>query len=310
MLRVIIGPTAAGKSRLAMRLAGERPAGIISADSRQVYRGFDIGTGKPTAEEQAAVPHRGIDVLDPQQRYSAHAWAHDALRWSAELEQEGHQALIVGGTGFYVRALVAPLDPVPELDPLRRPALEAWLERLDASELHRWCLQLDAARAHLGRVQQLRAVETAVLSGRRLSDALTGEAAPSDAGTSSGLRPVRYLVVDPGAVLADRIAQRVHGMIEAGWFEEVRRLMASVPADAPAWKASGYEMLRQCASGEIAERDAVERVVIETRQYAKRQRTWYRHQLHGGTVTTIDPDRPDALERALEWWDGHRGSTT
>lgn len=316
MLRVIIGPTGAGKSRIAMAIAGARGAGIVSADSRQVYRGFDVGTAKPTEAEQALVPHRGIDVLDPGERYSAHAWATDADRWSEELRARGHEPVIVGGTGFYIRALVSPLDRVPALETESRDALGAWLDALDAPTLERWCARLDPARASLGRTQRLRAVETALLSGRRLSDSLTqrvpaSDSSPPPSGSSDapGMRPVRYLVVDPGPVLASRIEQRVYAMLDAGWMAEVHRLNASVASDAPAWKASGYETLRRHVLGELSESDAVERVIIETRQYAKRQRTWCRHQLQGGTVTRLDPDRHDALERALDWWDGQSGSS-
>lgn len=299
VLRVIMGPTAAGKSRIALALARERGLGIVSADSRQVYRGFDIGTAKPTGAEQVLVPHRGIDVLDPGERYSAHAWAADADRWSAELRAGGAEPVVVGGTGFYVRALVSPLAATPLLDAGRRAALEEWLDSLDAATLARWCARLDPLRSGTGRTQQLRAVETALLSGRRISEA---HAAPPVAS-----RPVRYLVVDPGPVLAARVEARVHQMVADGWLEEVGALMERVPADAPAWNASGYETLRQCVLGVVNQREAVERVVIETRQYAKRQRTWCRHQLHGGAVTQLNPDEGGALERALRWWDGNDG---
>jgi tRNA dimethylallyltransferase len=280
-----------------MRLASERDLAIVSADSRQVYRGFDIGTAKPTPGERAAVPHFGIDVRSPLERYSAHAWAADAQHWLARARQGGHEPVVVGGTGFYVRALVAPLDRVPALDVPSRERLAVWLGGLDTAALHRWCTRLDPARAGLGRTQQLRAVETALLTGRRLSESFAGGGEPR-------VRDVRYLVVDPGPVLADRIAARVDAMLDAGWLAEVEHLAAAWPADAPAWKASGYEVLRALVRGELSRRDAVARVVVETRQYAKRQRTWCRHQLAGGTVVQLNPDSDDAFARALAWWDG------
>jgi tRNA dimethylallyltransferase len=297
VVRCIVGPTAAGKSALAMALAEARKLAIISADSRQVYRAFDIGTAKPTTEERARVPHYGIDVIDPEERYSAHRWATDADAWMSLAVQAGTTPVVVGGTGLYVRALVEPLDPVPELDAARRAELDPWLTALSAGELARWCLALDPARAHLGRTQQLRAVETVLLSGRRLSDTLGAIA------SSTAARPVRYLVVDPGPILAQRIAQRVHAMCAAGFVDEVDRLRAHIPADAPAWKASGYSVLRRSRDGELTEVEAIERVIIETRQYAKRQRTWFRHQLPEAYVTRIDPTAPDAVDRALAWWD-------
>jgi tRNA dimethylallyltransferase len=295
MLRCIVGPTAAGKSALAMELATARGLAIISADSRHVYRAFDIGTAKPTAADRERVPHYGIDVAEPTERYSAHHWATAAAAWIDDADRQGRPSLIVGGTGLYIRALVEPLDPVPELDASRRAQLAPWLDALSAAELARWCARLDPRRAHLGRTQRLRAVETALLSGQRLSHAL---GMPRAVG-----RPVRYLVVDPGLVLAERIVHRVRSMLDAGFREEVDRLRAGVPADAPAWKASGYGAVRASRAGECTEAEAIERVIIETRQYAKRQRTWFRHQLPANAVTRIDPSAPEALRQALAWWD-------
>ena len=296
-LSVVIGPTAAGKSRIAMALAMARGLDIVSADSRQVYRGFDIGTAKPTQAERAAVRHHGVDLIEPEERYSAHRWASDADRWLAEAARDGRGALVVGGTGFYVRALVQPLAPVASLDEERRVRLGRWLAEQDGVTLARWCTRLDPARATLGRTQQLRAIETVLLAGTRLS-AAHAAAAPVPP------RAVRYLVVDPGEVLARRIEARVHSMVGAGWIDEVERLRATVAPDAPAWKASGYETLRRHVSGELPRDVAVERVVVETRQYAKRQRTWCRHQLSDGPVRRIDPDAPDAVAQAIAWWDG------
>jgi tRNA dimethylallyltransferase len=300
VLHCIVGPTAAGKSGLALQLAAARRLAIVSADSRQVYRHFDIGTAKPTPAERAAVPHYLLDVVDPTERYSAARWVHDAQQAIQHAVARGTPPLIVGGTGLYIRALVEPLDPVPELPADARAQLAPWLDALSGDELARWCARLDPARAHLGRTQRLRAVETVLLTGRRVSSALgTGTTPP---------RPVRYLVVDPGPILAERIAQRVHAMLAAGFREEVDRLRASLPADAPAWKASGYLVLRQSRTGERAEAEAIARVIIETRQYAKRQRTWFRHQLPESAVTRIDPTAPDALDRALAWYDAAEGA--
>lgn len=294
-LRCIVGPTAAGKSALALELAQARGLAIVSADSRQVYRHFDVGTAKPTPAERERVPHYGIDCAEPTERYSAHRWAESAQYWCAEARREGTAPLIVGGTGLYVRALVEPLAPVPSLDPVRRDALASWLESLDRDELRRWCERLDPERAHLGRTQLLRAVETALLDGTRISGALARAAASTV--------PVRYLVVDPGTVLASRIEGRVTAMVANGFVEEIERLRLEVPADAPAWNASGYGVMRDAVEGRIPLRSAIERVNIETRQYAKRQRTWFRHQLPAAHVTLVDPLAPHALATALAWWD-------
>lgn len=290
----IVGPTAAGKSALAMALAEANGLAIVSADSRQVYTGFDVGTAKPTRAERDSVPHFGLDIVDPRERYSAHRWAADADTWCTQATTAGTPAVIVGGTGLYVRAFVQPFDAVPTLDAHRREALEPFLATLDRDTLQRWCTRLDPARAELGRTQQLRAVETALLSGTRLSEHLH-DGRPE-------ARVVRYLVVDPGPVLSSRIAERVHAMVANGFVEEIERLREVVPPDAPAWNASGYGVMRAAVEGTISMAAAVERVVIETRQYAKRQRTWFRHQLPAGTVTLVNPLDGDAVRQAQQWW--------
>jgi tRNA dimethylallyltransferase len=300
-LLVVCGPTAAGKSRLALALARRAGGAIVSAVSRQIYRGFDIGTAKPSPAERAAAPHYGIDVAEPTERYSAADWADAAEGWVADARASGREPLVVGGTGFYLRALFDPLFHAPPMDPARRAELERELALLSVPELRRWCTQLDPPRAHLGRTQLLRSVETALLLGRRLSDLHRSDArAPRFA--------ARYLVVDPGPVLSRWIEERVETMFDAGWPEEVRRLAESVPEDAPAWKSSGYATVRRYAEGAIGREDAVRLVTIETRQYAKRQRTWFRNQLRGD-VTWVDPrdERGEALVDA--WWTGERSAT-
>lgn len=292
---IICGPTAAGKSALALRLAERHRLAIVSADSRQVYRGFDIGTAKPTRLEQGRVPHFGIDVAEPTERYSAARWAANAERWLAGAGTHGRGAVVVGGTGFYIRALTEPLFEEPALDPARRAALEPILAGMPNDELRRWCEALDAGRAHLGRAQLVRAVEVSLLSGRRLSD-LHREA------SGRPRRAARYLVVDPGPALAGQIGRRVDAMLDGGWVEEARALDATVPDGAPAWSASGYRVARALARGTIERPAAAEQIVVETRQYAKRQRTWFRHQLPAAVVTTVDPRRPDADAVVDGWW--------
>jgi tRNA dimethylallyltransferase len=297
-LRVICGPTAAGKSALAMRLAARRSITIVSADSRQVYRDFDAGTAKPAAADRAAVPHAGIDVAAPTERYSASMWADQAERWIAESHAHGREPVVVGGTGLYVRALVRPLFDAPPLDADRRRRLDDVIGAMPVPELRRWCLALDPTKAELGRTQLLRAIETALLTGHRLSALQAAHArAPRFA--------ARYLVVDPGAEHLPRwIAARAVAMLDAGWPEEVERLARTVPADAPAWKATGYGIVRRLVAGELTRDDAATAIAIETRQYAKRQRTWFRHQLAGAPVTVVDPTAAGADELVERWWHG------
>lgn len=290
---VICGPTAAGKSALALQIAERHGATIISADSRQIYRGFDIGTAKPTAAEQQRVAHRGIDLVDPTERFSAARWAERARGWIADVARP----MVVGGTGFYIRALAEPLFEEPQLDEARRAALAAELDQLSGEELRRWCERLDPARARLGRTQRLRAIETALLTGLPISD--WHRRAPRAKGVT-----LRYLVVDPGPSLRHRIAERIQVMLKAGWEDEVRSLAARVPATAPAWKATGYATVRALVEGSLSREAAIERVLIDTRQFAKRQRTWLRHQLPAPRVVRLDPAAADALARADAWFRG------
>ena len=294
VVRVICGPTAAGKSGVAMALARHVPASIVSADSRQLYRGFDVGTAKPTPEERHRVPHFGVDVLEPTRRASAAWWAEQADGWLRAVLESGRTPVVVGGTGLYLRALFGTLFEEPPLDAARRAALEPALGALDTEELRRWVRALDPPRATLGRTQLLRAVEIALLTGRRVSDLHRERARPPR-------WRARYLLVDPAEGLAAQIESRAARML-AGWRTEVRELIRDVPPDAPAWNASGYGAIRLLERGELTQEDALKTVIVETRQYAKRQRTWFRHQLAGEQVTRLDPRSPDCEERALAWW--------
>ena len=293
---IICGPTAAGKSAIAMAIAERTGALVISADSRQVYRHFDIGTAKPSIADRARVDHRGIDLVDPTERYSAAQWAASATEWMRDAEAKNRPVVIVGGTGFYLRALETPLFESPPLEPVAREHVLAELETQSTDALRARCVAVDPDRAHLGRTQLLRALETFALTDRPLSDWMRENARPA------AFRG-HYLVVDPGAALRDQIARRVHGMLDKGWEAEVAKLVSEIPPEAPAWNACGYGELRAAAAGASARADAVERTIIDTRQYAKRQRTWLRHQLPADRVTPLDPAAGDALTRALAWWE-------
>ena len=300
---VICGPTTGGKCAIAMWLAERSPITVVSADSRQVYRGFDVGTAKPTPDERARVPHEGIDVVEPTIRYSSAAWAESAGDWIARAIAGGRTPIVVGGTGLYLRALFEGLFTEPAIDADQRRRLEPELAALPTAELKRWVERLDPARAHLGRAQLLRAAEIALLTGQRVSDLHAAQRDVGKKAAEAHWRP-RYLLVDPGPALAQRIGARLDTMLNAGWPNEVERLMHSVPPDAPAWKATGYEAVRRFARGEIARADARDAILIETRQYAKRQRTWFRHQLPPGRVLTVNPLARDWEEVVARWTTG------
>lgn len=296
---VICGPTAGGKSALAMWLARRFPLTIVSADSRQVYRGFDVGTAKATSAERARVPHVGLDVVEPEARYSSAAWATQANGWISDARAAVRTPIVVGGTGLYLRALFEGLFAEPPLDDDARRRLDAVLASLATSELRRWVERLDPPRAHLGRAQLLRAVEMALLSGRRMSELHAAQRALP----GSHWRP-HYLVVDPGPVLGERISARIDTMLNTGWPDEVEQLMRAIPPDAPAWKATGYAAVRRLVDGELSRADAHEQILIETRQYAKRQRTWFRHQLPADQVLTVDPLARNWEEVVERWTTG------
>jgi tRNA dimethylallyltransferase len=299
-VRVICGPTAGGKSRIALELAALFDAAIVSADSRQIYCYFDIGTAKPTREDCARATHYGVDVAEPTERFSAARWASEAEDWIECAGEIDKQTVIVGGTGLYIKALVEPLFEAPEVDPVQRARLESELDTKSLEELREWCIGLDPARAHLGRVQLVRAIETVLLSGVRISDLHAEHKASASAKREAD--PM-YLVVDPGPSLASRIEARVDTMLKGGWADEVRALVDRFPADAPAWKASGYGALRDHVEDRCDLSTARQRVIIETRQYAKRQRTWFRHQLPTAAVTSVNPEDSHARDVVREWWE-------
>jgi tRNA dimethylallyltransferase len=296
-LRIICGPTGAGKSAIAMRLARQHGLTILSADSRQIYRSFDIGTAKPSREDRSRVPHVGIDIADPSERWSAARFADDAKEFIAN--NRSARTLVVGGTGFYLRALTTPLDASPDLDAARRAGLAAELAPVKTEELRRWVRTLDPERAGLGRTQLLRAAEVALLTGRRLSDF------HRDSSGAAGVQ-ARWLVVDPGPRLHEQIGHRLDQMLGGGWPDEVRALDQSVAADAPAWQACGYETVRDLIHDRIGLPAAREAILIATRQYAKRQRTWFRHQLDDARATRVNPHDPQCDEIVERWWRGGR----
>jgi tRNA dimethylallyltransferase len=269
----IVGPTASGKSALALELAERVGGEIVSADSRQIYRGLDVGTAKPTAAERARVRHHCLDLVEPGERFDAARFRAAASEAIAEIMARGRIPLVVGGTGLYVRVLLRGLCPAPP----RVPALRATLERMGAErgtpELHARLAAIDAdAAARIGPrdgARIVRALEVALASGVPLSRWQAEHAFRE--------RPYDALVVGlarPVAELDGRIAARARAMLAAGFLDEVRRLHArDVVVD-----AVGYREMRACVAGEGDVEGALAATVLATRRFAKRQRTWFRRE--------------------------------
>jgi tRNA dimethylallyltransferase len=274
----ILGPTATGKSRLGMELAEILGGEIVNADALQVYRGLDIGTAKPTLEERARVSHHLIDILDPHETWSAGEFARRAEEAIAEIQKRGRVAIVVGGSGLYLRALFEGISPVPPGDPDVRRELRERLEREGLAVLREELLKLDpetAGRITAGDTQRiLRALEVARVTGRPLSSWI----AEQPFGTQR-IAAIRVGLTLPRSILYDQIAGRVAWMMEAGWREEVAGLLRrGVSPDVPAFQAIGYRQLVRHLEGNGSLDEAVAEIVRETRRFAKRQETWFRKE--------------------------------
>ena len=297
LVPVIVGPTGVGKTALAVALAEYWPVTVVSADSRQVYRGLDIGTAKPTKEERRVVPHLGLDVVNVGERYSAGRFARDAAVWLEELPA-GRQPVVVGGTGFYIRALVDGLFRDPALDETRRERLKKYTAGL--SGLGRWAARLDPAFQPGGRQRAQRAVEIGLLTGRPLS---WWQQHAHEGGV---MRPWYVRLSAPRAVLNARIEHRTAEFLARGWIAEVRALLAQgVAPDAPGLDGVGYKEIVQYLGGRLTEQELLPAINASTRRYAKRQETWFRHQLGAHPALALDAtDDPATLAAAvIEKWE-------
>ncbi len=276
----VVGATATGKSALGLALAERLPGGgeIVNADALQVYRGFDLGTAKPSAAERLRVRHHLIDVLEPHERWSAGEFARRAHQAIAAIRERGRHPIVVGGSGLYLRALLSGISPIPVADPrvregLRRRADEEGLAAL-AAELARVDPETAARLAPGDRQRVLRALEVALVSGRPLSAWI----ARQPFGTQS-IAAIRVGLTLPRTILYDRIAGRVARMVASGWIEEVRGLIGrGLDPDLPAFQAIGYRQLVHHLRGEWSLDQAVEETVRATRRFAKRQETWFRKE--------------------------------
>ncbi len=282
---VLVGPTAVGKTAVAAALAALTPITVISADARQVYRGLDIGTAKPDRALRARVPHIGLDLVDPGERYSAGRFARDAAGWLDE-----------------IRAREAPLEPG------RRERLRGWTARLPGADLARWAGRLDARFQAGGRQRAARAIEVALLTGQALSWW------QREARASGVMRPWYIHLTLPREALRTRIAARVDAMLAAGLVEEVRGVLAQgVPPDAAGLDGVGYrEVVAQLTNGtRLTAAELREAIAAATRRYAKRQETWFRNQLREPGAGSREPgiwtldaiETPELLARRIhERW--------
>jgi len=272
-LLVIVGPTGVGKTAVAVRLASHVPIEAINADSRQVYRGMDIGTGKPTRAEQAALRHHLIDVVDPDEVYHVARFRAEALRAIDEIRARGRLPVVVGGTGLYVRALLKGLHAAPPADPGLRRELEAVAAAHGPAALRGRLEALDPARAAAlhpnDRVRLIRAIEVATA---RRGDA--GAAPWADA-----VPPFRLAMIGltlSRDALNARLAARVRGMVADGMMDEVARLRAEGYAGSlPAMGGIGYRQLAAVADGRMPMDEAIRLMIRDTTRYAKRQMTWF-----------------------------------
>ena len=301
----VTGPTAVGKTDVALAIAEQLPVEIISVDSALVYRGMDIGTAKPSAAEQSVAPHHLIDILDPVEPYSAGRFLADARRLVGEIAARNRIPLFVGGTMLYFRVLEAGIGELPKADPEIRSHLDDDGMRLGWPAMHARLVELDpqaASRIDPQDSQRIqRALEVCLITGEPFSDRQRQQ--------SPGLEiPLKTLAIWPEdrRGLADKIEARFDAMLAAGFLEEVEVLFkrADLSASTPAMRCVGYRQLWSHLAGELSFDDARQAAIVATRQLAKRQTTWLRsmqpdHRLEPAVSV---PDGPKGLRStALAW---------
>lgn len=276
----IIGPTAAGKTDLAVWLYDQGPFDIISVDSAMVYRGMDIGTAKPSPELQAQVPHALLDVRDPTEPYSAAEFAQDARELIAQSHAVGRIPLLVGGTRLYFSALFDGLSMLPKADAATRQAIDAEAERAGWAALHQQLSAVDpetAARLHPNDAQRIqRALEVYRLTGRPISDLQREQSVEQKPWSLVKLG----MVINDRDLLHERIAKRFQDMLARGLIEEVKALQAKYPLhlNLPSMRAVGYRQVWDYLAGHITREELTFRGIVATRQLARRQFTWLRRE--------------------------------
>ncbi len=298
----LMGPTAAGKTDLAVAMARRLPVDLISVDSALVYRGMDIGTAKPEPELLRQVPHALVDICEPEDAYSAARFREDALREMKKIAARGRIPLLVGGTMLYFRALEQGLSELPPSDPRVRGRLQQRLEEEGTAGLHAELAQVDpvaAGRIHVNDPQRiLRALEVIELTGQPLS--LLQE---QNKGNRLPYRLVK-LIRAPAQrkVLHERIEKRFLRMLELGFEDEVRRLMArpGFSPDLPSMRAVGYRQMIEHLRGRLSRDETREKIVVATRQLAKRQFTWLRQELDATWLEEESGNLPGQAIKVIE----------
>jgi tRNA dimethylallyltransferase len=293
---LLCGPTAAGKTALALAAAAHLPLEIISADSRQVYRHLRIGTAQPTAAERAAVPHHLIDFLELDETYNAARFAADALRAAADIRARGRIPLVVGGAGFYFRVLEHGLFE-PPYDAATLRAVRAELVAWSTADLHAELAVRDSERAAAlhpnDRYRIGRALEICIAAGRSVTELTAGH-------TQAQNTFVHFRITIPRPVLHARIAARTEAMFAAGWEDEVGGLLhAGVSPDAPALATLGYPQIVARLRGEMTRDAAAAAIVRDTRRFARAQETWFRKLHQAVPVAAEDPAGPAQLAAQL-----------
>ncbi|MEJ0097999.1 MAG: tRNA (adenosine(37)-N6)-dimethylallyltransferase MiaA, partial [Bauldia sp.] len=278
---LLAGPTASGKSRLALDLAGESHGIVINADSMQVYRELRVLSARPDAEDEAAATHRLYGHVEARTRYSVGAWLADASAALAEARAAGRPAVVVGGTGLYFKALTEGLAPVPAIPAALRAGLLAETSGLESAELHARLAALDpedaAAVRPSDRTRIVRALEVFTATGASLAEWKRGASSTPLVDASAA---ERIVLMPDRAELHRRIAARAERMVHVGAIEEVRALLAQgLDPDLPAMKAIGVRELRDHLAGRMSLDEATAAIKTETRRYAKRQMTWFRNQM-------------------------------
>ncbi|WP_028109930.1 tRNA (adenosine(37)-N6)-dimethylallyltransferase MiaA [Ferrimonas futtsuensis] len=296
----LMGPTASGKTDLAIELCQRLPCDLISVDSAMIYREMDIGTAKPSAEELALAPHRLIDILDPAEAYSAADFRADALREMAEITAAGRIPLLVGGTMLYYKALLEGLSPLPSADASIRQTIEEEAKTLGWAELHRQLSEIDpvaAERIHPNDPQRLsRALEVYRISGETLTELTKRKSDPLPYQVSQFA-----IAPEQRQRLHERIEQRFHLMLEAGFEQEVRRLYqrGDLHPGLPSIRCVGYRQVWSFLAGEDDYEQMTQKGIAATRQLAKRQITWLRSWSDLQWLTSEAAGNVDKLLRGL-----------